>query len=78
MLKGRFWARFSEHPAIWLLLALLAVSIYGNYKRGAELDAVCAAIRIPAVLHFRPQTSVEKAQAICEDRQQPPEDFPQE
>jgi hypothetical protein len=46
------------------------VAEYWNYQHLKQLDAVCDAVEIPDVLPNNPQTDLEKAQAICEERQQ--------
>jgi hypothetical protein len=62
--------RFLKNPVAWFLLALLVVVEYWNYEHQKQLDAVCDAIEIPDVLTDNPQTDLEKAQAICEERQE--------
>jgi hypothetical protein len=34
-----------EHPGAWILVALLAISVYGNYQNGHRLTLVCENIR---------------------------------
>jgi hypothetical protein len=61
--------RFLRNPVAWFLVALLVVAEYWNYEHLKQLDAVCDAIEMPDVLPNHPQTDLERAQAICEERQ---------
>lgn len=65
--------RFLRNPVAWFLLALFIVAEYWNYEHLKQLDTVCDAIEIPDVLPDYPRTDLEKAQAICEERQEPPD-----
>jgi hypothetical protein len=58
-----------RNPVAWFLLALLVAASYWNFEHLKELDAVCEAIEIPPLLPYEPKTDLEKAQAICADRQ---------
>jgi hypothetical protein len=58
-----------RNPLVWLLLALFVIAEYNNYQRGKELSAVCDVLPYADALPARPRTDLEKAQAICENRQ---------
>jgi hypothetical protein len=64
--------RFLKNPLAWFLLALLVVAEYWNYEHLKQLDTVCEAIPYADLLPYNPKTDLEKAQVICEGRQESP------
>ena len=73
----RLWNYFFPNPIAWLLLALFLLAEYWNYEKDVKLDTVCEAIPYADLLPYNPKTNLEKAQVICEDRQESP-DLPEE
>jgi len=71
-LTDRFWGYFLQNPVVWLLVAILGVAVYANYKLNRQLDTVCDAIKLPDEfidkLIDEPKNAYAKAQNICEDR----------
>jgi hypothetical protein len=75
-LTERFWHYFFLNPVTWLLVAILVVAVYVNYKLNRQLDAVCDAIKLPDEFIDRlidgPKNAYARAQNICEDRYERP------
>jgi hypothetical protein len=69
-LTDLFLDKFLKNPAVWLLLFFFLYAEYFNYQKGEQLDTVCEAIKIPALLPDTPKTPLERAQVICDDRQE--------
>jgi hypothetical protein len=69
--------RFLGNPVAWFLLALFVLAEYWNYEKDVQLDTVCVAIPYADLLPYNPKTDLEKAQVICEGRQESP-DMPDE
>ena len=71
-LTDRFWGYFLQNPVVWLLVAILGVAVYANYKLNGQLDTVCDAIKLPDEfidkLIDKPKNAYARAQNICEDR----------
>jgi hypothetical protein len=65
-----FLDKFLRNPVAWFLLFLFLYAEYFNYQKGAQLDTVCEAINTPALRSNMPESSLERAQVICDDRQQ--------
>jgi len=75
-LTDRFWHYFFLNPVTWLLVAILVVAVYANYKLNRQLDTVCDAIKLPDEFIDRlidgPKNAYAKAQNICKDRHERP------
>ena len=68
-LTDRFWGYFLQNPVVWLLVALLGVAVYANYKLNRQFDIVCDAIKLRADEFIdKPNNAYARAQKICEDR----------
>ena len=68
-LTDRFWGYFLQNPVVWLLVAILGVAVYANYKLNRQLDTVCDAIKLRADEFIdKPNNAYAKAQNICQDR----------
>jgi hypothetical protein len=69
-------AWFFQNPVAWLLVALLVVVVYANYKLNRQLDTVCDAIKLPDEFIDRlidgPKNAYARAQNICGDRHERP------
>jgi hypothetical protein len=72
-LGDRIFDLFMRNPLAWFLFALLALAEYWNYQHLKQLDTVCQVIEIPDLLPDKPQTDLERAQWICEGRQEVPD-----
>jgi hypothetical protein len=67
-LSEQISAIFFQNPAAWFLFVLLLIALHGSYQRGRELDQVCEAVAIPALIHVPARDYMEKAASICDER----------
>jgi hypothetical protein len=59
---------FFKNPIAWIVCALLALVVYGNYERGRDLDRVCELLGPHDVVVPSPQTPRQEIDNICISR----------
>jgi hypothetical protein len=71
--SGTIREGFVKNPIAWILCALLAIVVYGNYQRGRDLDRVCELLGPHVVAVPSPRTARQEIDSICVSRGEPDE-----
>ena len=67
--------RFEDNPIAWILAGLLAISVYGNFRTGAEFSHLCRLLGPHDVSYGKPRSAVEEIHTICADRLSEPVEY---